>query len=226
MTRKKNKNQLGMTNDDNACIRYLMKEMDPSEEVLMERAMMEDDDLLIEVECMRQTLRRLDGLPKVNPPAHLRDAIIKEAVEHRQKTLNSYRFLPSLNFRQAAAAIFVVATTAGGFLLYGDYNTNEASADLSEQAVTQATANSATNTDVDPQGTLQKIQFTAVDDNLPDPWIDRNNVIYFQDQYREDNSAFQSLIKSSTEKLTPLNDSFYYNAGSRSLQLTGSETNQ
>ena len=34
-----------MLNDENACIRYLMKEMDPSEEVLMERAMMEDDDL-------------------------------------------------------------------------------------------------------------------------------------------------------------------------------------
>jgi hypothetical protein len=34
-----------------------MKEMDPSEELLMERAMMEDEDLLIEVESMRQTLK-------------------------------------------------------------------------------------------------------------------------------------------------------------------------
>jgi len=39
-----------MQNEDNACIKYLMKEMDPSEELLMERAMMEDEDLLIEVE--------------------------------------------------------------------------------------------------------------------------------------------------------------------------------
>ena len=51
-------NRLNMQNDENAVIRYLMKEMDPSEEVLMERAMMEDDDLLIEVESMRQTLHR------------------------------------------------------------------------------------------------------------------------------------------------------------------------
>ena len=212
-----------MINEDNACIRYLMKEMDPSEEVLMERAMMEDDDLLIEVECMRQTLKRLDQLPRVNPPAHLSDSIIKEAVEYKRKSFRSSRILSYGSIKYAAAALVVIGTTVGSLLVYNDYSgfTAEENTDL--------TAAKGTNTNT-PEPAQQNVQAASVESQSIEgdvaPWIDRNDIIYFQDRFSENNTAFESLVKSSTEKLTPIDDPFIFNAGSRTLQLTGSGTSQ
>ena len=45
-----------MHTDENNAIRYLMKEMDPSEEMEFEKQMREDENLLIEVESLRATL--------------------------------------------------------------------------------------------------------------------------------------------------------------------------
>ena len=45
--------------NDDGCIRYLMKEMDPSEEIEFEREMMKDEDLLIEVETLRKSFQKL-----------------------------------------------------------------------------------------------------------------------------------------------------------------------
>jgi hypothetical protein len=214
-----------MTNEDNASIRYLMKEMDPSEEVLMERAMMEDDDLLIEVECLRQTLKRLDKLPKLDPPAHLTDSIIREAVEYRKKSRRSLRFMiPAAGFKYAAAALFVIGTTVASLMFYGENSSpasSEGSAPLSNLDPTTA------DTPVAAQQ-FQTVQTGAESpmDAEPEPWVDRNDILYFQDQYNKNNTAFQLLIKNSTEKLTPLDDMYFYNAGTRTLQLTGSGSNR
>lgn len=217
-----------MINDDNACIRYLMKEMDPSEEVLMERAMMEDDNLLIEVECMRQMLKQLDKLPEVAPPAHLTDSIIKEAVAYRRNNLKSSHFIPFLKLKYAAAAIIVIGTTVGGYLLSEDHTPEESSNDTSQKVAMQALQRDNNDPKQMRQNDVQEAShISSVSNDIPAPWVDRNDVIYFQDHYSRDNSAFRSLVKSSTEKLTPLNGPFYYNSNNtRSLHLTGSETRQ
>ena len=86
-----------MRNEDNDCIRYLMKEMDPSEELLMERAMMEDEDLLIEVESMRQTLQKLDQLPKMDPPSDVAEAVMEKAAEQAKENRNdNYSYKPAI----------------------------------------------------------------------------------------------------------------------------------
>lgn len=218
MTRKKKKKQLDMTNEDNASIRYLMKEMDPSEEVLMERAMMEDDDLLIEVECMRQTMKRVNNLPEVEPPAHLTESIIKEAVEYRRNKLNSSRFISSINLKYAAAALVVIGTTVGSAFFY-DNNSNESPADT-------VPLTAAHSTDSGMKQTAQNVESVSSKDANIAPWVDRNDVLYFQDHYMSDETAFDSIIETSTDKLIPLKDPFIYNNGSHSLHLTGSSSNQ
>ena len=57
--KKKDNKSLNMQINDDGCIRYLMKEMDPSEEIEFEREMMKDEDLLIEVETLRKSFQKL-----------------------------------------------------------------------------------------------------------------------------------------------------------------------
>lgn len=208
MTRKKNKNQRNMLNDENACIRYLMKEMDPSEEVLMERAMMEDDDLLIEVESLRQTLKRLDELPEKNPPSHLTESIVDYAKEEAEKrTSTNILSLPPI--RYAAAAVLILGVSMGSLWVYQDTN----SADASQQSL-------QTGELVAPMNILPMQQ------SKTEPWVDRKNMLHFQDQFNEGNTEFDSIMQNSMKKLRPLSDPFQYNSGSRSIQMTGSKVQQ
>lgn len=205
MTRKKNKNPRNMLNDENACIRYLMKEMDPSEEVLMERAMMEDDDLLIEVESLRQTLKRLDKLPEKDPPSHLTDSIMQYASEEAEKRSSStvFSFQP---VRYAAAAVIILGVSVGSLWIYSENNSTE-----TDRQNLQASEV------VSPMGLI------PVKQNSPEPWVDKQNVLYFHDQFNDGSTEFDSILKNSTNKLRPLSNPFYYNSGSRSIQMTGSE---
>lgn len=210
MTRKKNKNQRNMLNDENACIRYLMKEMDPSEEVLMERAMMEDDDLLIEVESLRQTLKRLEGLPEKNPPAHLTESILHYASEKAEshKSSNIFSFHP---VRYAAAAVLIAGVSIGSLWVYQQSNSADAG---QADPQTSEVAKSA------------PLKVLPVKESKTEPWVDRENVIYFHDQFNAGSTEFDSILKNSMDKLTPLSNPFYYHTGSRSLQMTGSGVQQ
>lgn len=198
-----------MPNEDNACIRYLMKEMDPSEEVLMERAMMEDEDLLIEVECMRQTLDRLNGLPEKKPPSELTEKIVRQAASEAR---NRHRLLPGLITystvtRMVAATLLVTALLMGGLLVYNDITAeNSGQSEAAQRSGISSPALNAT-----PAGA----------ENI-EPWIDRNNVIHFQDQFSDENrAAFDSILNQSTRKLRPIDEPLFYNTRTNSLQLTG-----
>ena len=205
-----------MSNEDNACIRYLMKEMDPSEEVLMERAMMEDEDLLIEVECMRQTLKRIDkGLPLVDPPSHITQKIIDQAAKQKKTTL-----IPGQQWRygvSAAAAVVLVGVLSGVLWFHTD-STQTDPATENSPAVSRSVAVTAS-----PSYEYSKPQTT---DNRQEiqPWVDRNELLRFQDQFSSEHRAdFDSILNSSTEKLKLINDTGYLNSRPRSLQLTGSD---
>lgn len=198
-----------MPNEDNACIRYLMKEMDPSEELLMERAMMEDEDLLIEVESMRRTLQRLDKLPKRTPPEEITETIVEFASEQA-----SFRGFAGLTSREvlkyaAAAVILIGGLLAGGVLIF-DQNLNNGSVDTARAEF------GSFSTMADDPFVVTPVNSTK------EPWVDRNDVIHFQDQYQTGNrAAFDSILNRSTRRLKPIDDAAVDSYPARPVQLTG-----
>lgn len=210
-----------MRNEDNDCIRYLMKEMDPSEELLMERAMMEDEDLLIEVESMRQTLKKLDKLPEMDPPSHLTDAIMAQAAEQAEKNRRSgFSTIPA--FKYAVAATLALTVTAGGLWFYtgmGEENTTTQSATFaSEQPVDISSLQGIETKASDASSTTAQTKEKGIE-----PWIDRNNVLHFEDYFGSDDNSYQALIQNATQKLQLIDQPAIGNEPVRSLQLTGSK---
>jgi anti-sigma-K factor RskA len=209
-----------MRNENNDCIRYLMKEMDPSEELLMERAMMEDEDLLIEVESMRQTLKKLDKLPEKNPPSELSDQIMEQAAAQAQKnrasTISSFK--PA--FKYAVAATIALTLTAGGAWFYigseGDNRQQLSTASTSNDAETEVTTGSsgfALDT--------QLFQTIMAQEEEVEPWVDRNNVLHFNGQTLDDTS-YEALLEESQQKLRLIEQPSVNSRPARSFQLTGS----
>ncbi|MBD3615505.1 MAG: hypothetical protein HUJ22_02955 [Gracilimonas sp.] len=106
-----------MHTDENNAIRYLMKEMDPSEEMEFEQEMREDEDLLIEVESLRATNRKLSVLPHKHPPKNLIQKVTNDAKHQQSKHIRSTTSIPFLIKRGIAAAILLSAFT-GGYYYY------------------------------------------------------------------------------------------------------------
>ncbi|MEX0770106.1 MAG: hypothetical protein WD035_05185 [Balneolaceae bacterium] len=209
-----------MTFDENASIRYLMKEMDPSEEVIFEQQMMEDDDLLIEVECLRKVNRRLEELPEVSPPEGLTDQIVNKVAAKRER--NSRRSQMKYFYLSAAASI-VGVLFAGTFLLTleeagnGESQTAE-SADQVQQAAT--TGNSGL---VD----LDYSTLPTSSDSGVSPWVDNNEVLHFEGDVNESHtSSFDSIFRNSYQKLELVQPPSNRSASrTPDLHLTGSSPN-
>lgn len=115
-----------MHTDENKAIRYLMKEMDPSEKMEFEKKMREDEDLLIEVESLRATNRKLSGLPHKAPPADVTSAITEKAKEVQSKRKSGTINIAFLMKRGIAAAILLGAFT-GGYMYYSGYSSPQVS---------------------------------------------------------------------------------------------------
>ncbi len=73
---------LNMSNVDELCVKYVFDELDPSEITLVEHAMLRDQNLLIEVESLKSTWRKLKKMPEMDPPSNLSRAIMEQAQEH------------------------------------------------------------------------------------------------------------------------------------------------
>lgn len=104
-----------MNINDDDCIRYLMREMDPSEEIEFERKMLSDQNLLIEVESLRSTYNKFKKLPLQNPPAHLVAEIQKNAVQQQSKRVRKQHWL---NKSVAIAATFTLLLASAGIYFY------------------------------------------------------------------------------------------------------------
>lgn len=220
-----------MRNEDNDCIRYLMKEMDPSEELLMERAMMEDEDLLIEVESMRQTLQKLDKLPKVDPPTDVTEAVMEKAAQQAEKNRKNNQTFRAPAFKMAVAATLALTITAGGAWFYvgaeKDPVQPQAVTSPESSAPTQVTESSAgvqfTNTNngngID---NIESISTSAQQTRNIDPWIDRNDIIRFDDHFANQSEQFKALLDRSTEKLKLIEQTMPTGQRPNPVQLTGS----
>ncbi|TYP95386.1 hypothetical protein LX73_0687 [Fodinibius salinus] len=211
-----------MQQSDNDCIRYLMKEMDPSEELLMERAMMSDEDLLIEVESMRQTLQKLDKLPQVEPPSDVTDSIMEKAAEQAEKNRRSSQYNPVLKY--AVAATVALTITAGGMWLYVGAETevqSRSEVSSANTAVSQTSSNLAAASMEESSDVSAQNKTVSAESDVS-PWVDRNDILRFQEQVSGSNANFQAIIKNATQKLKPVKNPPGGTNRVNNLQLTGS----
>ena len=218
-----------MRNEDNDCIRYLMKEMDPSEELLMERAMMEDEDLLIEVESMRQTLQKLDQLPEMDPPSDVTDAVMEKAAEQAKENRNdNYAYNPAIKY--AVAATLALTITAGGAWLFVGSEGSEqrqasvasSSSEQTEQAEMPQAAGAQMATDQGFQEAGVRSASTTSSQPTVEPWVDRNDILRFEEQFSSSNDKFEAILQQSTQKLQLIENSTINGGRVNSFQLTGS----
>ena len=211
-----------MPNYNNDSIRYLMKEMDPSEEVLMERSMMEDEDLLIEVECMRKTLKRLDeNLPMLDPPKEVTQNILEQATKRKPQGRSTLipTSLHNNSIQYVAAAAVVAVGLISGLVFYQDSGSQESSQQAASVSVSSAPAVEMERSNPDVETADQTGETAEVE-----PWVDREQVLYFQDQFsRQGRAEFDSIMQNTTQKLKPIDDPIRMNTNARSVQLTGSE---
>lgn len=106
-----------MSTGEHKCIRYLMKEMDPSEELEFEYLMREDENLLIEVESLRATFKKTSQLPLKNPPEFLTQNVLNDLKALQSSSSNKKHNLFVLAAKSLAAAV-VIAALSGSYFYF------------------------------------------------------------------------------------------------------------
>lgn len=175
--RKKDNMSLNMQINDEDCIRYLMREMDPSEEIEFEREMMSNENLLIEVESLRSTYNKVKKLPLKQTPAEILNKVKEQAVSDQQKRLrSSFKLIGWFGKTVAVAAtILLLISVSVYFIDFGTLTSSPA----------QTTVISA--------GTVQ-------------PWVDRNEIINISDRTDAVQAQRIGVeYEKSYEKLIPVN---------------------
>lgn len=194
-----------MNTEDTFSVKYIYGELDPSEEVIFEREISENEDLMIEVESMRETQKRLEKLPLINPPSELSENVLNflEKKNERTERRQSYIYL-------SVAASILVAVFSGGYLFITDSTENQ----NTKSAISEASGGSSTILNYSSEElTLQPVS----------PWVDKNDIIHMNDLYNlQTGKIEESIFKNNFEKLTPV-DRFQQNFDvNRDFQLTGS----
>jgi len=163
--------------NDEDCIRYLMREMDPSEEIEFEREMMSNENLLIEVESLRSTYNKVKKLPLKQTPAEILNKVKEQALSDQQKRLrSSFKLIGWFGKTVAVAAtILLLISVSVYFIDFGTLTSSPA----------QTTVISA--------GTVQ-------------PWVDRNEIINISDRTDAVQAQrIGAEYEKSYEKLIPVN---------------------
>ncbi len=131
-----------MSSVDELCVKYVFDELDPSEITLVEQAMMHDQNLLIEVESLKSTWRRIKKLPDLTPPPNISEAVIDHAKDYstQQQFFVSGWKNPGL-LATAAIVIFSLLISTAYLLPLESTNGGQA-----EEAVTASLGASASST--------------------------------------------------------------------------------
>ncbi|MEX0639025.1 MAG: hypothetical protein WDZ29_00190 [Balneolaceae bacterium] len=210
-----------MTFDKNASIRYLMKEMDPSEEMLFEKEMLNDENLLIEVESLRKVYNRISDLPPLSVPDHVLDRVVTDAVN---RTGTGIRRTRTLAFAWSVAATVLLTLFAGLFWSVMNPDSGDATGEIH-----QASAPGAQNAPVpDAASSPLQVPETSAASSLvtPDagltPWVDQDNILHFSDRLDATHtSAFDSIFQNSYQKLEPIQRIEGSSGPGRTIQMTG-----
>jgi hypothetical protein len=183
-------------------IAYLFKEMDPSEKVEFERLLRKNDNLLIEVESLRNISSRIDQLPEISAP----DTVIQSVCEQASERKKSSKIVRSKPFYFATAALLSIGFMAGALLIESD--------------------ETASNTDNATVGSVGSIQATSTNnaagtaaDREITPWVDENNILHYTGL---ESDRSDSLLENSYRRLTPVTNPSQNSSYQRNLHLTGS----
>jgi len=183
-------------------IAYLFKEMDPSEKVEFERLLRKNENLLIEVESLRNISNRIGHLPEISAP----DCVIQSICEQASEKNKSSKLVRSKPFYFATAALLSIGFMAGALLIESDESaSNTGSASVGSVGSTQATS---TN---NPAGTTADREIT--------PWVDENNILHYTGVESE---RSDSLLENSYRRLTPVTNPSQNSSYQRNLHFTGS----
>lgn len=200
-----------MQNIEELCIKYLMDELDPSEKVLVEKKMREDPNILIEIESLRCTLKKLDNLPVYDPPAKVTQALVDLARDNNNNTaVTPIPLLGNMahNVRYwGAAAVLVLSVSVGSYFIFS----NES------QSVKM---NAQTNTAMSSPA-VQGSQTVK-------PWVDRNNIIYITPTNSSQVASVNTdtALSGSMKNLKPLKNPILNQDQTLDLHLAGSKQEQ
>lgn len=183
-------------------IAYLFKEMDPSEKVEFERLLRKNDNLLIEVESLRNISSRIDQLPEISAP----DTVIQSVCEQASERKKSSKIVRSKPFYFATAALLSIGFMAGALLIESD----ETASDTENASVGSVGSIQATSTN-NAAGTAADREIT--------PWVDENNILHYTGL---ESDRSDSLLENSYRRLTPVTNPSQNSSYQRNLHLTGS----
>jgi len=191
---------LNMQKNDEDCIRYLMREMDPSEEIEFEREMMSNENLLIEVESLRSTYNKVKKLPLKQTPQDLLSKVKEQAVMGQRKKLRSSYFMIGWLGKTVAAAATILLLISTGVYFFEPFSDG-----INSNGV-DGKVNSSTSVQ---------------------PWVDRNQVINISD--RIDVIKARNMgdeYEKSFEKLILVNQVSSPSIQRQGVLLTSSPANQ
>jgi anti-sigma-K factor RskA len=186
-----------LQNENELSVRYILNELDPSEETMMEQAMMEDQNLLIEVESMRRTLRKCGDLPCYSAPEQVLGHVMDEVASYQAAKSSVVRLRTFRNFSYAAAATVLLA---GGTAWY-------VQGSFAGVAKSGSTLVTETPVNMDIQHPVRT------------PWEDKRDIIHLSSV----GASVSLLPDSSTSRLRPIEDSSAGRVSVRQIQLTGSQ---
>lgn len=200
-----------MSEKKNRSITYIYDEMDPSEKVEFERDLELDENLLIEVESLKRVQNRLNGIQAFEAPQHVVESICLLANKKSQKPAKMFSF--SSTVYSAAAALLLLGLTSSYLFLHGE------DASINEGAINNASVSA-------PVFFHQAEPAVSTISNNSErnvtPWVDTNEVIYFQDRLRTNGTAsVDSIFENSFRKLTPVKNPSFSSPNRQNLQLTG-----
>ena len=198
-----------MSNVDELCIKYVFDELDPSEITLVEQAMIHDQNLLIEVESLKSTWKKLSKLPELTPPPNISEAIIDQAKDYssQQQFFGSSWNNPGLLATAAIVLFSLLISTA--YLLPSDVITSES---VGDHALT-ATAGAQAPASFQRQDAYQEL-FRV--------WNGHSNMVYVGDGENSLQSApvdslrMEGVIPANTETPQTILSPVF-----RDFQLTG-----
>lgn len=208
-----------MQNEDNLCLKYILNELEPSEVMMLERALEENEDLLIEVESLRATLNKLEKLDEFEPPEELCDSIINKAAEYQNRRSNIFT-QPAYHKFGSLAAAFLLVVIIFSFSNYRYLNTNNSDqADDDNPSINASLANGAHGSSANNMNTTTASG--ELSNQSVSPWIDNNEVLRFEDKFNKNRSTkFDSAMHNSFKKLVPVT----YSTSQKNQTAPGSET--
>ena len=210
--------------------------MDPSEQVEFERELEHNENLLIEVESLRNASGRLQDIRLMDPPADLIENI------YQQASLANTSASRSLNWWRwgSAAAVLLISVSMSSYMILPGAESEDLpgaeenmmmGAPSSQWSIDQDGSTAATTAEQDApvvqsQQQLPPIPTATVSapaGQTGSPWVDNNDILHFRDRIQPANeSQIDSIRTQSLQKLTPVEHSRERARMQHRLHLTGS----